>query len=154
MHILRLIAPTLITAAALFVVEPTAAADTPQPVCVTAKLGSGLGAPRIDIEAVVDVRGPVAELVGVARFVQPVSPPAGLIIYAVSGAAIPNTDGVWVSLSGTGYDQAKTLYHGTIAVQLSTDPSKQTLSFTRQNLDGSGAATSTGVPQVATCSQL
>jgi hypothetical protein len=55
---------------------------------------------------------------------------------------------VWLSLAGTGYDLAKTIYRGTIAIQLSLDPSKYTLSYTRQNLDGSSPSTSTGAPEL------
>ena len=97
--------------------------------------------------------GGAAELAGQAQFSQPVAPPAGLIVYAVSGTAIANTDGIWASLIGAGYDQAKNLYRGTFAVQLSLDMSKNILSYTRQNLDGSGSITLTGAPEVTGCPQ-
>ena len=41
----------------------------------------------------------------------------------------------------------RTIYRGTIAVQLSLDAAKHMLSYTRQNLDGSSSSTSTGVPE-------
>ena len=145
MNIVRLI--PLITVSALAM---AAGAD---PVCLTARFGSGLGAARIDLTVVVDSQVPFAEIAGEAQFSQPVSPPGSLIIYAVSGAVIPNIDGVWVSLAGTGYDLAKTIYRGTIAIQLSRDPAKNTLSYTRQNLDGSSSSTSTGVPEFVVCPQ-
>ena len=148
MNIVRLI--PLITASALAIAAGAAAAE---PLCFTARLGSGLGAARIDLKVIVDSQAPFAEIAGEARFSQPVSPPGSLIVYAVSGVAIPNADGFWVSLAGTGYDLATTIYRGTIAAQLSLNPAKHMLSYTRQNLDGSSSGTSTGVPEFVLCPQ-
>jgi hypothetical protein len=145
----RIVPLVLLVLSSTFVATRHAAADT----CVTARLGSGLGAARIDFTLAVDAQGPFTELLGEARFSQPIAPPGGLIIYAVTGVAIPNADGMWVSLTGTGYDLAKTLYRGTFAAQLSADPAKNTFSYTRQNLDGSGAVTSTSTLPIITCPQ-
>jgi hypothetical protein len=153
MHIARGITLTLVVMSALCAPLSATAADDAVPVCVTARFGSGLGAARIDLKLFVDPQGSVSELAGEARFSQPVAPPGSLIVYAVSGAAISNADGVWGSLGGTGYDLAKTIYRVTIAAQLSSDPTKNTLSYTRQNLDGLGAITSTGAPEVTACPQ-
>src|SRR5437867_3082793 len=132
MNIVRLI--PLITASALAIAAGAAAAE---PLCFTARLGSGLGAARIDLKVIVDSQAPFAEIAGEARFSQPVSPPGNLIVYAVSGVAISNVDGFWVSLVVSGYDLAKTSYRRTIAVQLSMDPANHRHSDTRPDLDGS-----------------
>ena len=148
MNIVRLI-PLITT----FTLAMAAGAAGAEPLCFTARFGSGLGAARIDLKVIVDSQAPFAEIAGEARFSQPVSPPGSLIVYAISGVAIPNADGFWVSLAGTGYDLARTIYRGTIAVQLSLDPAKHMLSYTRQNLGGSSSSTSTGVPEFVVCQQ-
>ena len=153
MNTLRVALLVLVVTSSTFVVARAAAADAVSPVCVTARLGSGLGAAKVDFTLSDDVQGPFRELLGEARFSQPIAPPGGLIVYAVTGVAIPNADGTWVSLTGTGYDLAKTLYRGTFAAQLSADPAKNTFSYTRQNLDGSGAVTSTSTLPIITCTQ-
>lgn len=144
----KIVVLILVVTSWTFMLTSEAAADT---VCVTARLGSGLGAARIDFTLAVDVQGTFLELLGEARFSQPVSPPGNLIVYAVTGVAIPNTDGVWVSLGGTGYDVARTLYRGAFAAQVSADPSTNTFSYTRQNLDGTGAVTSTSTLPITPC---
>jgi hypothetical protein len=145
MSTIRVVVLVLVMTSSTFVV---AAAET---ICRTARLGSGLGAARVDFTLAVDDQGPFRELLGEARFSQPVAPPGSLIVYAVTGVAIPNEDGTWVSLTGTGYDLAKTVYRSTFTAQLSADPSKNTFSYTRQNLDGSGAVTSTSTLPIIPC---
>jgi hypothetical protein len=135
----------------IFVATDIATADPVSLFCVTARLGTGLGAAKVDFVLAIDEVGPFRELAGEARFSAPVAPPGNLIIYAISGTAIPNADGFWVSLSGTGYDVAKTVFRGTFTAQLSVDPSKNTFSYTRQNLDGSGASTSTSTLPITLC---
>ena len=151
MKTIRIVPFVLAMILATFVGVGTVAADAVSIVCVTARLGSGLGAARVDFTLSVDVLEPIATLAGEARFSQSIAPPGSLIIYGVTGVAIPNADGTWVSLTGTGYDLAKTLYRGTFAAQLSADPAKNTFSYTRQNLDGSGAVTSTSTLPIITC---
>lgn len=145
----------LLTIVAILVVGTGSAAADVFPLCVTARLGAGLGAAKIDFTLAVETfpNSPMIALSGQASFSQPVSPPGSLIVYAVSGAAIPNADGIWASLSGTGYDLAKNVYRGTFTAQLSSDALKNTFSYTRQNLDGSGSATSTSSIPLTVCGQ-
>ena len=141
---------------AIFVVGiGTAVAADDTTICLTARLGAGMGAARVDftLHATTTSASPFYSLAGQASFSQPISPPGSLIVYAVSGVGIPNADGTWVSLSGTGYDLAKTLYRGTFAAQTSNDPTKSLFSYTRENLDGSGSVTSTSTIPIAPCSQ-
>ena len=132
----------------------TAAAVDDTTICLTARLGSGLGAARVDftLHAQTTTASPFYALSGQAAFSQPVAPPGSLIIYAVTGVAIPNTAGTWVSLEGAGYDLARTLYHGTFAAQVSNDVSQSLFSYTRTNIDGSGAVTSTSTIPIVPCS--
>jgi hypothetical protein len=96
----------------------------------------GLGAPRIDLHLTASPAGSVFQLTGEARFSQPIAPPNSLVVYGVSGTAIPNADGYWLALTGVGYDLAKQLFNGTFAIQLSTDSPKNTLAYVKRSLDG------------------
>ena len=120
-----------------------AAIVDPFPVCIGLKAG-GLGSPRIDLTLTASQAGPVFQLTGEARFSQPIAPPNGLVVYAVSGTAIPNADGFWVSLGGAGYDLAKNVFSGTFGIQLSADPAKNTLAYSKRSLDGTSTSVVTG----------
>jgi hypothetical protein len=61
------------------------------PVCIGLKPG-GLGAPHIDFTLSAVYYGAFIHLAGEARFSQSVAPPNGLIVYSVSGTAVPNDD--------------------------------------------------------------
>jgi hypothetical protein len=149
MHVARRIALATVCMVSLF--AGSAAAQDAVPVCATLTFGTGAGAPRVELKLIADVQAAFFELAGKARFTQAVAPPAGLIIYAVSGTAIHNADGIWVSLGGSGYDEAKTIFRATIAGQLSLDPAKNRVAYVRQNLDGSSPVTLNGVPQITAC---
>ena len=82
---------------------------------------------------------------------QAIAPPNGLVIYSVSGTAIPNDDGFWVSLSGAGYDLAKTLFNGIITIQSNVDPAKSTLTYVKQSLNTSSIVILTGTPELKAC---
>jgi hypothetical protein len=127
-----------------------AAVLDPIPVCIGLKAG-GLGSPRIDLTLTASQVGSVFQLNGKAQFSQAIAPPNGLVIYAVSGTAIPNTDGFWVSVAGAGYDLAKSVFEGTFAIQLSADPTKNTLAYAKRSLDGTSTSVVTGAAEVTTC---
>ncbi|HMH50602.1 MAG TPA: hypothetical protein VK548_10245 [Candidatus Acidoferrum sp.] len=127
-----------------------AAVVDPFPVCIGLK-AAGLGSPRIDLTLTASPAGPVFQLTGEARFSQAIAPPNGLVVYAVSGTAIPNADGFWVSLTGAGYDLAKSVFHGTFAIQLSADPAKNTLAYAKRSLDGTTTSVVTGAAEVVSC---
>src|SRR2546427_4549408 len=127
-----------------------AAVVDPFPVCIGLKAG-GLGSPRIDLTVTASQVGPVFQLTGEARFSQAIAPPNSLVIYAVSGAAIPNADGFWLSLTGAGYDLAKNVFGGTFGIQLSADPTKNTLAYAKRSLDGTSTSVVTAGAEVTTC---
>jgi hypothetical protein len=127
-----------------------AAVLDPIPVCIGLKAG-GLGSPRIDLTLTASQLGTVFQLNGKAQFSQAVAPPNGLVVYAVSGTAIPNADGFWVSVTGAGYDLAKSVFDGTFGIQLSADPTKNTLAYSKRSLDGTSTSVVTGAAEVTTC---
>jgi hypothetical protein len=95
--------------------------------------------------------GPFVHVVGEGRRNQPIAPPNGLIVYAVSGTGIANEDGTWYSLDGAGYNLDKELFYGVFSLQLSSDPTKNTLTLVSQSTDGSFDSTFTGTPQIQRC---
>jgi hypothetical protein len=127
-----------------------AAVVDPIPLCVGTKPGPP-GSPSINFTLTANPAGSVYQLTGQATFSQAVAPPNGLVIYSVSGSAIPNTDGFWISLTGAGYDLAKAVFIGTFAVQLSADPAKNTLTYAKQTLDAASTQIVTAAPEVKTC---
>lgn len=141
----------LVTIAAVITLSSgLARAEAPTAICIGTQ-GGGLGAPRIDLTlSVVPARAFFA-VSGQVRFTQPVSPPGSEVIYGVSGTAIPNADGYWVSLVGTGYDLAKTVFVGMLGLQLSTDPAKNTLTYAKQSLDAATTQLVTRVPVIQDC---
>ena len=145
---------SLIIAVTAVVVVPSriglAAVLDPFPVCIGLKTG-GLGSPRIDLTLTASQVGTAFQLTGEARFSQAIAPPNSLVVYAVSGNAIPNTDGFWVSVGGAGYDLAKNVFSGTFAIQLSADPAKNTLAYAKRSLDGTSTSVVTGAAEVTTC---
>jgi hypothetical protein len=150
----RLRAPFLVVFLIALLVVPSslglAAVVDPIPVCIALKAG-GLGSPRIDLTLTASQAGSVFQLNGKAQFSQAIAPPNGLVVYAVSGTAIPNTDGFWVSVTGAGYDLAKSVFEGTFAIQLSADPAKNTLAYAKRSLDGASTSVVTGAAEVVTC---
>jgi hypothetical protein len=120
------------------------------PICIGTKPG-GLGAPSINLALVAQNVGSFFQLTGQAVFSQPVSPPSNLVTYAVSGTAIPNADGFWLSLTGTGYDLARTVFIGMIGIQLSADEAKNSLTYAKQSLDAATTQTVTRIPEVKDC---
>ena len=84
-------------------------------------------------------------------FSQSVAPPSSVVVYGVAGTAIPTVDGFFLSLTGVGADLAQNLFNGTFAVQLSTDPAKNTLTYAKRSLDGTSNATITGAAEVVSC---
>jgi hypothetical protein len=127
----------------------TAGAE-PSTVCLARK-ATGLGGATITLTLSAQPSGDFVQLAGQATFSQAIAPPGGLVVYAVAGAAIPNTDGWWVSLEGAGYDLAGTVFRGTFALQVGDDPEKSTISYTKQSLDGSSSSTLTGAVEVIPC---
>ena len=127
-----------------------AAVIDPFSVCLGTK-GGGPGAPSINFILIANSAGSFFQLTGQATFSQAVSPPNGLVIYSVSGSAITNADGFWVSLVGTGYDLAKTVFLGTFGLQLSADPAKNTLTYAKQSLDAAAPQVVTAVPEIKPC---
>ena len=130
-------------------VAPATAADA-FPVCIGLKSG-GLGAPHVDFTLSAVYYGAFIHLAGEARFSQAISPPNGLIIYSVSGTAIPIDDSFRISLSGAGYNSANTIFNGTFAIQLNVDPTQNTLTYARQSLDASSTLILTGTPELKAC---
>ena len=120
------------------------------PICIGTTPG-GLGSPTINLNLVATDAGSFFQLTGQAVFSQPISPPASLVTYSVSGTAIPNADGFWLSLVGTGYDLAKTVFIGMIGAQLSADPSKNSLTYAKQSLDAASTVTFTRTPEIKAC---
>src|SRR5262245_59410199 len=144
------IAIALLTTVVVLAGSGSAIAGEGRPVCIGLKAG-GIGSPRIELSLSADDHGAFIELVGEARFSQPITPPASLVIYSVTGAAIPNEDGFWVSLKGAGYDLARTVFNGTFAIQASADPAKNSLTYAKQSLDGSSTVVFTGTPELRVC---
>jgi hypothetical protein len=120
------------------------------PICIGTK-PTGLGSPSIDLNLIASSAGSSFQLTGQVVFSQPVSPPASLVTYAVTGSAVPNADGYWVSLVGTGYDLAKTVFVGMIGIQLSADEAKNSLTYAKQSLDAATTQTFTRVPEIKAC---
>lgn len=131
---------------------PAAAANPDvSPVCIALKQ-AGLGAPSVTLTLSAVPYGPFVHLAGQGRFSQAIAPPGSLVIYSVTGTAIPNTAGWWISLEGAGYDRAQTIVRGTFGIQFNTDnTSPHTLSYTKQSLDGSSSSTLTGVAEIRAC---
>jgi hypothetical protein len=119
-------------------------------VCISLKT-TGLGAPHVDLTLVASPAGTFFQLTGQAVFSQSVAPPSGVIFYGVAGTAIPMVGGFSLSLTGVGADPAQNLFNGTFAVQLSTDPAKNTLTYAKRSLDGTSNAIITGAAEVVNC---
>ena len=148
---LRTLTTAILVTTALLAPSPglTAGADA-FPICIATKSG-GLGSPSIELSLIATAAGSFFQLTGQLVFSQPVAVPNGLVIYAVNGTAIPNTDGYWVSLVGTGYDLARTPFVGMIGMQLSGDAAKNTLTYAKQSLDAATTQTFTRIPEVRDC---
>jgi hypothetical protein len=132
-----------------------AAVVDPIPLCVGTKPGPP-GSPSINFTLTANTAGTAYQLTGQATFSQAIAPPNGLVIYSVIGAAIANPDGFWLSLVGTGYDLAKTVFIGTFGLQLSADPAKNTLTYAKQSLDATApqVVNLTGAVEVKNCPPL
>ena len=128
----------------------TAAVVDPIPISIGTKPGPP-GSPLINFALTANAAGTAYQLTGEATFSQAIAPPNGLVTYGVSGSAIVNADGFWISLVGTGYDLAKTVFLGTFGLQLSADPAKNTLTYAKQSLDAASTQIVTGVPELKTC---
>lgn len=121
------------------------------PLCIATQ-GGGPGVPSINLTLIAtDAGSSFFQLTGQVVFSQAVSPPASQVVYAVSGSAVPNADGYFLSLVGTGYDLAKTVFVGMIGIQLSAEPAKNTLTYAKQSLDAATTQVVTRVPQIVTC---
>ena len=117
-------------------------------VCISLKT-TGLGAPHVDLTLVASPAGTFFQLTGQAVFSQPVGP-SSVIVYGVAGTALPMVGGFSLSLTGVGADPAQNLLNGTFAVQLSTDPARNTLTYAKRSLDGT-STTITGAAEVVNC---
>jgi hypothetical protein len=147
---LRLALLAFATGVIVVAVAPASRADSSL-ICIGA-VTSGLGAPKITLTLQATPSGAFFTLAGQARYSQAVSPPNGLLIYSVSGTATPNDDGFWLSLTGAGYNVANEVFNGTFGIQLSSDTSKNKLTYARQSLvDGSILSTFTGAAAIQTC---
>ena len=136
-----------------FLLTGPAAAANPDvtPICIALKQ-AGLGAPSVTLTLSAVPYGPFVHLAGQGRFSQAIAPPGSLVIYSVTGTAIQNADGWWISLEGTGYDLAQIIFRGTFGIQFNTgNTSPHTLSYTKQSLDGSSSSTLTGVAEIRAC---
>jgi len=120
------------------------------PVCIEVP-PAGFGSVTIDLALEADLHGSFVHVIGSATVRQTVSPPNGEIVYSVSGTAIPNADGFWISLTGAGYNTAKEVVAGLFAIQLSDDAAKQALTYFKQDLEGSPPTLVTRTPQLKTC---
>ena len=152
MKTLRALSLILVVTAVVVVPSRTglAAVVDPFSFCIGLKAG-GLGSPRIDLTLTASQVGSAFQLTGEARFSQAIAPPNSLVVYAVSGNAITNADGFWVSVGGAGYDLAKNVFSGTFGIQLSADPAKNTLAYAKRSLDGTSTTIVTGTAEVTTC---
>jgi hypothetical protein len=122
----------------------------PLQICIETQ-GGGPGVPSIELTLFATPIGTGFQLTGRVVFSQAVAPPAGLVTYAVSGTAIPNADGFFLSLVGTGYDLARTVFVGMLGIQLSADPAKNTLTYAKQSLDAATTQLVTRVPEIVPC---
>lgn len=127
-----------------------AAVVDPFPVCIGLK-SSGLGAPHVDLTLVASPVGTFFQLNGQAVFSQPIGPPNGVVVYGVAGTAMRTVGGVFVSLTGVGLDLAQNAFDGTFAIQLSVDPTKNTLTYAKRSLDGTSNTVLSGAAEVVTC---
>ena len=127
-----------------------AAVVDPFPVCIGLKPG-GLGAAHVDLTLIASAAGTFFQLTGEAVFSQPIAPPNGVVVYGVSGTAIRTVDGFRLSLTGVGSDLAQNLFNGTFAIQLSVDPTKNTLTYAKRSLDGTSNTVLTGAAEVVSC---
>lgn len=109
-----------------------------------------LGSASVTLTLETEKYGPFVHVVGEGQRDQALGSPNGSIVYAVSGTGIPNEDGIWYSLDGAGYNLDKEFVYGVFGVQLSGDPTKNTLTLMSQNADGS-VDMFTGTPQVERC---
>jgi hypothetical protein len=126
-----------------------AAADA-FPVCIGLKHVQ-LGAPTLTFTLSANSAGSFFQLTGQAVYAEANGPGANSIVYAVSGAAITTVDGYWVSLAGVGSDQAQTVFNGTFAIQASSDPTRNKLTYAKRSLDGTSNTLITGAPEFLPC---
>ena len=127
-----------------------AAVVDPFAVCIGLKPG-GLGSAHVDLTLIASAAGTFFQLTGQAVFSQPVAPPSSVVVYGVAGTAIRTVDGFWLSLTGVGSDLAQNVFNGTFAIQLSVDPTKNTLTYAKRSLDGTSNTVLTGAAEVVTC---
>lgn len=127
-----------------------AAVVDPFPVCIGLK-SSGLGARHVDLTLIAFAAGTFFQLNGQAVFSQPIGPPSSVVVYGVARTALRTVDGFFVSLTGAGTDLAQNVFNGTFALQLSADPAKNTLTYSKRSLDGTSNTVLTGAAEVATC---
>jgi len=131
----------------LFVFDSAVEADSSGAFPVCALLGNSTlmpGSSYVMLSLSAVPNGNFFAVVGRATFNSTNTPPGSLIVYSISGAASQNTNGWWLSLEGLGYDLAQTSYRGSIAIQLSSDLSNNTFTYSHEKLDGSSLLTTTG----------
>jgi hypothetical protein len=152
MNRLAVVALVALVTLALIARTTPAGAEDSVPVCLT-KPPSGPGSPTIQIDARAEFHGPLfVEIIGRVTVTQAVAPPNGILVYAVSGSAIPNAAGYWVQLTGTGYNAADEVFFTTIAIQLAGNPADNRITLTRHPIgDASALSVFTGVPQIVPC---
>jgi hypothetical protein len=131
--------------------SPVVGRAAPVTVCFEAP-PVGLGSVDIHLTLQVDVQGPFFHMIGSARITQAITPLNAIIVYSLVGTAIPNADGFWLSLSGAGYNVADQVFNGLFAMQLNSgDPTKSTLTYSRQDLEGSPPTVVVRTPQITPC---
>jgi len=135
----------------VFIFSGTAKADNVGPFLLCAVVGNDpLNMPSyVSLTLSAVSYGGFASVVGQATLSQfesnPTSTaPGRVIVYSVNGAASQNVNGWWLSLEGLGYDLAQTPYRGFMAIQLSSDFSNNTFTYSHEQLDGSSLLTFTG----------
>ena len=149
MKTVRCLSIVFIFIVVVFIVDGTAKADNVGAFPICAILGtlpnfsSNLpGYVAMTLSAV--PYGSFVAVVGQATFSSRNTSPMSVIVYSVSGAASQNVNGWWLSLEGLGYDLAQTPYRGFMAIQLSSDFSNNTFTYSHEQLDGSSLLTLKG----------
>jgi hypothetical protein len=127
-----------------------AAAANAFPVCIGLK-HEQLGSPSLTFTLSANSAGSFFQLTGQAAYAEANGPGGSSIVYAVSGAAITTVDGYWISLAGAGADQAQTVFNGTFAIQVSSDPTRSKLTYAKRSLDGTSNTLIAGAPEFLPC---
>jgi hypothetical protein len=136
--------------AVLLTIASVATAADAFPVCIGLRHEVAT-VPNLKLYLIGTPAGPFAQLTGQAVFAEPNVPDGASILHAVSGTAMSTIDGIVISLTGAGIDQAQTVLDGTFAIQLRGDPTRNRLTYARRNVDGTSSVVISGVAEFVEC---